>query len=304
MSALSPLFVAKQKPVTQQQCDLVLVDMGHVIAYRFFATMRWYKHAHPARFEAKDWTDFYRVFEKRFIETIVNEPKRHGCTAAETVLAMDDRRQNVWRRNIFPEYKAQRGSANDVPALSEALTLVHQKLLPQLQDLGFLTVSVNELEADDIIAVAVKCVRDLENQQQVGTSNSETKRAMIVVISADKDMLQLKDDRLYQYSIDGKFVEPVPDLRKAKIAHILTGDAVDNIPACFPKCGPKTAATLAGDAAALAKKLEDPAIRSRYERNELLIDMSNIPDDLVNHAMEKLKEIVARVLLRVARRVS
>ena len=49
----------------------------------------------------------------------------------------------------------------------------------------------------------------------------------------------------------------------------------------FPRCGLKTAAKHYEDRATFERKLEEvEGARARYERNALLIDFANIPEEL------------------------
>ena len=63
---------------------------------------------------------------------------------------------------------------------------------------------------------------------------------------------------------------------------ILRGDESDNIPSIDKKIGKVTAETLARNPEALAAKLQNPQVKANFERNQVLIDMSKIPDYIVD----------------------
>jgi hypothetical protein len=73
------------------------------------------------------------------------------------------------------------------------------------------------------------------------------------------------------------------------LAHVLKGDACDGISPAFSGCGPKTALKLARNPAELEARLLHGPTRARFERNKTLIDLSNIPLDLVALAVEELR---------------
>ena len=150
-------------------------------------------------------------------------------------------------------------------------------------------------EADDIIAVLVKERADIMN----------------MIISSDKDFIQLHSDNVEQYSpvtkkiVNGK--EPVAYLRE----HILRGDRSDGIPNVLSPDDTFTASkrqkpirksvvvdvleglerfepTLLHNVARCAK---DTWIRN-WQRNETLIDLSKIPDEVLINIVEEYDSVL------------
>src|SRR5215471_17228466 len=132
----------------------------------------------------------------------------------------------------FPEYKANRAEAP--PDLAEQLPYVRRILgalrIPILEFTGF--------EADDVIGTIAR--------------RAEAAGLDVVVVSSDKDMLQLvtdrvtmldpaKDDRVYDAALVKEFLGVPP----AQVADLfaLKGDAIDNIPGA-PGIGEKGARDL------------------------------------------------------------
>ena len=146
--------------------------------------------------------------------------------------AFDAHQTDSYRKEIFPEYKAQRP-----PAPPE---LIHQFAACRefCRCAGIPEFGSNRFEADDI----------------VGTLASRLRREgfAITVISADKDLTQLvehEDDVWWDYARDNtlniKGVEKQFGVKPDKIADLLalTGDKVDNIPG-IPGVGYKMASNL------------------------------------------------------------
>ena len=140
--------------------------------------------------------------------------------------------ENVFRKDIFPEYKANRPSRPDdfKPQEERILQIVH--------DAGLPIYGVNGFEADDLIATMVK---DLKKDYDV------------VLVSKDKDLRQLLGDgvRMYDVHTDESFDEHAMREKlgygpeQAVEVQALMGDNVDNVPG-VPGVGEKTAAKLIG----------------------------------------------------------
>ncbi len=136
------------------------------------------------------------------------------------------------RREIYPEYKANREAPPEelAPQFGLIKDVIRALNLPVLEVAGY--------EADDIIATLVR--------------DAQAKGFDVVVVSGDKDLMQLVEDgrcRFYDGMKDVWFNEAEvqkkwgvpPKLVGDLLA--LTGDTSDNIPG-VPGVGEKTAATL------------------------------------------------------------
>ena len=130
------------------------------------------------------------------------------------VIACDS--SNVWRKQIFPNYKAGRKanrakSEHDWEFIFDVLAKIKQEIKDFLP---YKVVAVEAAEADDIIATL--CKRTNEK---------------VLILSGDKDFIQLHNDRIRQYNpVLNKFVgkdeNPIIYIRE----HILKGDRSDGIP--------------------------------------------------------------------------
>jgi len=166
----------------------------------------------------------------------------YGCTTMflrvakrfdsfRAVAALDSGR-DTFRRERYPAYKANRKELDEdlrrqfvhIPAMLEALALT--------------PVCISGYEADDIVA-GIRTVY----------ANDE-----IVIISSDKDLAQLVDEKTFLYDgvkdrlIDAAAVTEKFGVPPAKMRDFLalTGDSSDNVPG-VPGVGPKTAAKLLTD---------------------------------------------------------
>ena len=152
------------------------------------------------------------------------------CRPAMLGVAVDAR-GGTFRSEIFPEYKANRDAPP--PDLSQQIERVMEVLaamgIPLLEHAG--------LEADDVIATLVRQSRDRGMRS--------------VIVSADKDLLQLVGDGVVMYDTMRDRVFGVPETvdkfgvppHQVRDALALIGDSSDNVPG-VPSIGPKTAAKL------------------------------------------------------------
>jgi len=145
-----------------------------------------------------------------------------------------------WRREVLPEYKAQREAAP--PQAVEQLTRVKERL----ESDGFLLWSAKGFEADDVIATATK----------EATARGDS----VVIASNDKDLHQLVSENVTVLStMSGVRYTPEEVFNKHGVAPgkmgdylTLVGDTSDNVPG-VPKIGPKTAAALLNEFGTLEK---------------------------------------------------
>jgi DNA polymerase-1 len=146
------------------------------------------------------------------------------------------------RRNLYPEYKANRNSSritnhnifSSKDEESESINNQISRLVQYLQCLPVTVISIDGLEADDIIGY-------LANKFQ---AHEETQK--VTIMSADKDFLQLVSDKVHCYSpTKKKIYTPKDVLEEFGVSSsnflnykILMGDTSDNIPG-ITGLGPK-----------------------------------------------------------------
>jgi len=190
----------------------------------------------------------------------------------EVVLAYDSK--HYWRRDFFPNYKASRRKGREKSDLDwDAIFEVLNKIKAEFKDnLPYKYLEVYGAEADDIIATLVK-----------------NKKEPIMIVSGDKDFIQLqKYSDVNQFSpILKKYVNGYnPDTYIKE--HILKGDTSDGVPNVL---SPDNTFTDGLRQKPLTKKkietwldinindLQDE-VKRNYQRNEKLIDLSKIPNEL------------------------
>ncbi|MDD4556061.1 MAG: DNA polymerase I [Alphaproteobacteria bacterium] len=193
-----------------------------------------------------------------------------------TLVLFDAARHN-FRNEIFDNYKANRAEtpADLVPQFSIIREAVNALNLDYLEMEGF--------EADDLIATYAKIA------QEQGME--------VVVVSADKDLMQLiRDGVTYYDPMKDKFCTDQEVMDKFGVlpnrvvdVQALMGDSSDNIPG-VPGIGPKTAAELInqyGDLENLLAHLEEI---KQNKRRETLIE--NVENARISYQLATLKQDV------------
>jgi hypothetical protein len=188
--------------------------------------------------------------------------QKFGDEYGDLVIACDN--TNVWRKKIFPYYKANRKknqekSEMDWKAIFECLGKIRQELKDYFP---YRVVDIESAEADD---------------------------EDILILSGDKDFIQLHTNQwVKQYDpVRKKWIshkDPVRFLQE----HILKGDSGDGVPNvlsadnCFvvgerqkPMTQKKIEALLSE-----GEDIKDSMIKRNYFRNRELIDLSYTPVDL------------------------
>ncbi len=200
----------------------------------------------------------------------------------EMVIACDDK--NYWRKQVFPYYKANRkkereASELDWNTLFESLNNIRQELKDYFP---YKVIQIEHAEADDIIAVLVKEYNHL---------------GKLLILSGDKDFGQLqKYPNVTQYSpVLKKYISCTnPDLFLKE--HILKGDSSDGIPNFLSednvfvmgiRQSPVTSKRLAGWILQEPEQFCNEAMLRNYKRNQRLIDLEFVPDDIKTQTLEQ-----------------
>jgi 5'-3' exonuclease len=199
----------------------------------------------------------------------------------EVIIACDNK--NYWRRNIFPEYKASRkksrdASGHDWSSIFEVLSKIRQELKDHSP---YKVIDVDTCEADDIIAVLAMKYSSTQN---------------VMILSSDKDFAQLqKYPNVEQYSpiLKKQIKEPLPSLQLKQL--VIRGDKGDGIPNILSKDDvfvsggrqkPITEAKIINWLNQEPKEFCNEEMLRNYNRNELLIDLTKIPEKLVEAILD------------------
>lgn len=186
------------------------------------------------------------------------------CSAMQKIVAMFpksmfiaamDCGKKTFRNEIYPEYKATR------KAMPEELVAQIPLIKDACDKFGFFKIEKLGFEADDIIATYAKKIRE----EQVN------------IISSDKDLMQLMNDRTTIYDpMKRKYITKEDVIKKfgvppGQVLDVLSlmGDTSDNIPG-ISGIGVKTAATLINEYGSLDNLIKNIDSLPKSKRNDIL----------------------------------
>lgn len=181
--------------------------------------------------EAPDGTQVNAVYGfAHFLLRMVADGGLVEAEKARVAVCFDRSLNSSFRNDIYPAYKAQR----ELPPPELEAQLDRSERIASA--LGFATYIDPRYEADDLIAGILHRIDDTDPA---------------VIVTSDKDMAQLVDDRvsMWDYARDARFGPPEViekfGVRPGQIIDYLglAGDSVDNIPG-VKGVGAKTAAAL------------------------------------------------------------
>ena len=203
------------------------------------------------------------------------------------ILCCDNR--NYWRKEVFPFYKAGRKKTRDKSDLDWKLIFdLLSSLKNELKEnFPYKVIDVDGAEADDIIGTLVP--RQAAHED-------------ILILSSDNDFLQLQryGKNIKQYNpAQKKYVKcdnPIIDL-KEKIIRGDKGDGIPNVlsPAdCFVKeirQKPVSKGTLDKLLNEDVDNWSDGNAKVGFARNKLLIDLTQIPEEVKNRIISMYEEV-------------
>jgi 5'-3' exonuclease len=260
----------------------IFIDGSYYCFHRYHSLLTWWKNAFPDNLDCLNDPIqnplFVEKFRKTFVENIEKIPKNLKINKSINPIlyaAKDCKRENIWRTELFPMYKANRDNspANGFMG-GPFFKMVYEENL-FIQGGAKALLKHSKLEADDCIALSVK-------HALITYPNCN-----IYIITSDKDYLQLAQHNVHLYNLAFKKITDqkscTGDAKCDLFCKIISGDPSDNIPSAFPKCGPKTALKYYANNDLLESKLnESPLFRQTFELNQTLVDFRKIPDLYAN----------------------
>lgn len=202
----------------------------------------------------------------------------------DLVICCDDK--HVWRKQVFPYYKANRKKAREESEIDWPTIFNHlNKIRDELRDcFPYRVIQVEGAEADDVIGTLA-----IKHGQMLNTGEK------ILILSGDKDFVQLHVfGNVQQFDpVRKKFIkheDPIQFTREL----ILKGDRGDGIPNVLSKDD----VFVTGDRQRPVKPEKYANIRKprdeftgellrNWNRNEQLIDLTFIPENIQTQVVEQ-----------------
>jgi hypothetical protein len=212
------------------------------------------------------------------INSVRNYQKKYQADYGEITLCTDA--SNTWRRDYYPQYKANRKKTRDASdmdwkKLFDTLQVVKEEIR---DNFPYRYMYVETAEADDIIAILTKHAKE-----------------DVLIVSGDKDFQQLhKYDYVTQWSPNLNKMIKCDDPDTFLKEHILTGDKSDGIPNILSS---DTCLDEGIRQTPLRKPIKDRYLKTpiekddkyyrNYLRNQTLIDLEFIPQNLEDTILEE-----------------
>lgn len=280
-----------------------LVDTSYVVYYSSFATWRAYSYRAniPEELLGPDFDptmdeSFTKRFETKFKQCLLDTVSKVYPIVDRTkfVFCLDCPRKEIWRSDYYPEYK---NSRNTLAAtydfnIGKVFQYAYNYIIPKiLEEYDAIKVQSKYAEGDDIIAILTK--KYINNGKKV------------VIISGDRDMVQLHNESTTIITIDGIKREPQQEIetivkkpinneitaKQFLLFKILIGDSSDDIPNIKTGLGPKRALELVTNKEKLKQLLtEDKLAAQAFARNKKLISMEEIPKEVSDLVLEITKQ--------------
>ena len=274
--------------VSNMNPTFIFVDGSYYNFYRYFALMQWWKNAYPEEPLDDPFKNekFVEKFKKTHVENLQGMAKKLKIAKTVTpilIVGRDCKRENIWRNELFPQYKANRANGPEDGFMGGPFFKMAYEEQLFIKGGAKAILSHPKLEADDCIALSVK---NLVNRYP---------QCHIYIITSDRDYLQLNAHNVDLYNLTYKNIaESKSSTGNAEDdleIKIIMGDNSDNIPSVFPKCGPKTALKCIENPEFFKKKLEEnPEYKAQYNLNKQLVNFNCIPENLVEEFMSSIKK--------------
>lgn len=219
------------------------------------------------------------VTESLFIDCLSAIFRLGKKLKASSVVIMRDS-PNIWRRDIYPEYKANHTSSLDDIYYKDAVAAADMLCDFFEKHTSAWVFSYPRAEADDLIGIW--CQESIECN---------------VILSSDKDFVQLLDEKTRLYSPVQDTFRESEDPAYSLFLKCIRGDAGDNVRSAFPKVRETLLQKAWGDDLEMLNLLETirkdgVKVGDALSMNISLIDLSQQPDDMRKNVINMFKQKV------------
>jgi len=237
--------------------------------------------------------EFIGFFKKHFLQDLVKLKKKWSSISENIIFCKDCSRDTIWRNDHHNNYKGTRvvGKTFNGEIFPVFYNIIQKE---------YKWLCLPQLEADDIAYLVVNHLLPLSTNTNTDTNISNYDfNKKIIIITNDNDYLQMRRPRLEIYNLIGNGINLETRSKGTAeydlLLKVIMGDISDNIQAIAPKMGPKTSAKIANMTendrnAWIAAK--GPACIAAYEKNKLMVDFRNIPQELQLMFYEKYKFLI------------
>ena len=254
---------------------IILIDQSYYIFNRYYATYNWYKRQSEEELDYENITDnnyFILAFFRHFENDLTKLTKKFKTVKSNIVFCIDCSRCDIWRNEIYPNYKITRTKKSNFNSI--IFTLFRN----YINNYNYNYCEYDKLEADDITYLVQKKLKiDIDTPK-------------IVIITNDSDYLQMYDKNTIIQNMQFKDLSlriknnPVIELE----FKIIYGDKSDNIQKIQVGLNKENALKLAITSEKERNEyLKKHNIEDKYKLNKTLVDLSCIPENLISEFYNK-----------------
>ena len=244
---------------------MILVDLNQVMISNLMAQIGSHKNVELDE----------NLLRHMILNALRGYKTKFSAEYGELVICCDS--TNIWRKDVFPYYKAHRKSARDSSELDwHNLFNCLNKVRDELKEFfPYKFIMVDTAEADDIIGVLCHM-----HGKVLGNGDP------IMILSGDKDFMQLqKFSNVSQWDPIRKRKLVTNDPHKFLIEHILKGDRGDGIPSAL---SPGDVFVTGGRQKPMRQTFINKTMEEiqdgsfdydsiEFRRNEILVDLNQTP---------------------------
>ncbi len=173
----------------------IFIDGSYFCFYRYYSLMTWWRNAYPEKplDNPIENEEFVNKFKSTFISSVEQISKklkiitRYNKVMPTIYVGKDCPRLEIWRHQIYPEYKATRDKDDGFLGGPFFKMAYEEELF--IKGGATKVLKHPKLEADDCIAISVKQLLEKEPT------------CKIYIIASDKDYLQLASEQVQIYTL-------------------------------------------------------------------------------------------------------
>jgi len=269
------IYINNSKPV-------LIIDQSYYIFNRYFASLSWFRRQTDKELDYNNLTqndEFILAFFRHFENDINKLTKKFKTIKGNVILCNDCNRSEIWRNEIYKDYKDGRGKKSNFD--SQIFVLFKNYICNN----SYNYCELDNLEADDIAFLLKNKIKE------------EIKNIKIIIITNDNDYLQMYDDKVLIINMQFKDLSlRVKHHPKYELEYkIIFGDKSDNIPKIQTGMRCDQALKIAMmDEETRNKYLTENDLMNKYLFNKKLVDLRQIPLFFVNKFNDKYNIIIKK----------
>jgi 5'-3' exonuclease len=222
-------------------------------------------------------SNFILAFFRHFETDIKKILRKYKTVKTNIIFSTDCSRSDIWRNEIYENYKLTRAKKTNFNSIIFTLFKNY------ISNFNYNYCECDKLEADDITYIIQRKIKD------------ECENYNIFIITNDNDYLQMYDNKTHIHNMQFKDISlRIKNSPKIELEFkIIYGDKSDNITKIQLGLNKETALKIAmmNDADKL-KYLNENNLIDKYNLNKILVDLNEIPLELINNFHSKYNIII------------